>query len=50
MLRRPHRGNLKRRMSARTTCLGHLHECSGEMQVRADAEVEPCCCAYARIA
>ena len=50
MLKTPHSGNLKRRMLARITCLGHLHECSGETQVRADAEVEPYFCAYACVA
>jgi len=29
---------------------GHLQECSGEMQERADATDEQCCCVYARVA
>jgi hypothetical protein len=44
MLSRPHRDNLKRRMSARTTCLSYLHECSEETQVCADAAVAQVFC------
>jgi hypothetical protein len=50
MLRRPHRDNLTRRMSARIICLSHLHKCSEETPARADAAAEQVFCTYACVA